>query len=79
METICSQQEKVENDTKTFWFRFQNDIVMFVLSFLSLKVRMFPLLWLHTPLPLIIVTSSLPLSPSLFSFQVAGTACLCAS
>jgi hypothetical protein len=24
METICSQQVKFGNDTKTFWFRFQN-------------------------------------------------------
>ncbi len=29
IETICSQQDKFGNDTKTFWFRFQNDIGMF--------------------------------------------------
>ncbi len=28
--------EKFGNDTKTFWFRFQNDIGTFVLSFLTL-------------------------------------------
>jgi hypothetical protein len=36
IETICSQQDKFGNDTKTFRFRFQNDIGTFVLSFLTL-------------------------------------------
>ena len=36
IETICYQQDKFGNDTKTFWFRFQMDIGMFVLSFLTL-------------------------------------------
>jgi hypothetical protein len=35
IETISSQQEKIGNDTKTFWFRFQNNIGTFVLSFLA--------------------------------------------
>jgi hypothetical protein len=35
IETICSQHDKFGNDTKTFWFRFQNDIGTFVLSFLT--------------------------------------------
>jgi hypothetical protein len=35
-ETICFQQEKFGNDTKKFWFRFQNDIGTFVLPFLTL-------------------------------------------
>ncbi len=35
IETICSQQDKFGNDTKTFWFRFQNDVGTFVLSFLT--------------------------------------------
>jgi hypothetical protein len=38
IETICSQQDKFGNDTKTFWFRFQNDIGTFVLSFLTLLI-----------------------------------------
>jgi hypothetical protein len=38
METICSKQDRFGNDTKTFWFRFQNDIGTFVLSFLTLLV-----------------------------------------
>jgi hypothetical protein len=33
IETICSQQGKVGNNTETFWFRFQNDVGTFVLSF----------------------------------------------
>jgi hypothetical protein len=37
IETICSQQDKFGNDTKTFWFHFQNDIgIFFLLSFLTL-------------------------------------------
>jgi hypothetical protein len=39
IETICSQQDKFRNDTKTFWFRFQNDIGTFVLPFLTLLPR----------------------------------------
>ncbi len=35
IETICSQQDKFGNYTKTFWFRIQNDIGTFVLSFLT--------------------------------------------
>ncbi len=37
IEKICVQQDKFGNDTKTFWFRFQNDIGTFVLSFLTLS------------------------------------------
>ncbi len=36
IETICSQQDKFGNDTKTFWFSFQNNIGIFVLSFLTI-------------------------------------------
>jgi hypothetical protein len=32
IETICSQQDKFGNETKTFWFRFQNNIGTFVLT-----------------------------------------------
>jgi hypothetical protein len=31
IETICSQQDKFGNNTKTFWFGFQNDIGTIVL------------------------------------------------
>ncbi len=36
IKTICSQQDKFGNDTKTFWFRFQNDIGLSVFSLLTL-------------------------------------------
>jgi hypothetical protein len=36
IETTCFQLEKFGNDTKMFWFRFQNNIGTFVLSFLTL-------------------------------------------
>jgi hypothetical protein len=36
IETISFQQEKFGNDTKKFWFCFQNDIGTFVLPFLTL-------------------------------------------
>ena len=39
IEIICYQQDKFRNDTKTFWFRFQNNIRTFVLSFLTLLIR----------------------------------------
>ncbi len=35
IETINSQQNKFVNDTKTFWFPFQNDIGTFVLTCVS--------------------------------------------
>jgi hypothetical protein len=38
IKTICSQQDKFRNDSETFWFRFQNDIRTFLLSFLTLLV-----------------------------------------
>ena len=31
IETICFQEEKFGNDTKTFWFRFQNYITKYLL------------------------------------------------
>jgi hypothetical protein len=37
IKTIYFQQDKFGNDTKTFWFRFQNDIETFVLSFLTIS------------------------------------------
>jgi hypothetical protein len=40
IETIWFQKDKFGNDTKTFWFRFQNDIGTFVLSFLTLLLHM---------------------------------------
>ncbi len=36
IKTIFYQLDKFGNDTKTFWFRFQNDIGTFVLSFLTI-------------------------------------------
>ncbi len=43
IETIYSQQDKFENYTKTFWFRFQNNFGMFVLLFLTLLSKTFSL------------------------------------
>jgi hypothetical protein len=40
IKTICFQQDKFGNDSKTFWFRFQNDIGTFLLSFLTILVLM---------------------------------------
>ncbi len=37
IETICSQQNKFGNDTKTYWFRFQNDTGTFFFSCLTFK------------------------------------------
>jgi hypothetical protein len=34
--TVLTLQDKFGNDSKTFWFRFQNDIGTFLLSFLTL-------------------------------------------
>ncbi len=39
IETICSQQDKFRNTIKLFWFRFQNHIRTFVLSFLTFLER----------------------------------------
>ncbi len=39
VKTICFQSEKFGNDTKTFWFRFQNDIGTYILSFLTLLLK----------------------------------------
>ncbi len=36
IKTIRSLQDKFGNDSTTFWFRFQNDIGMFLLPFLTL-------------------------------------------
>jgi hypothetical protein len=36
IKTICSLQDKLGNDFKTFWFRFQHDIGTFLLPFLTL-------------------------------------------
>jgi hypothetical protein len=41
IETICSKQDKFGNNTKTFLFRFQNDIGTFVLSFLTILVLIY--------------------------------------
>jgi hypothetical protein len=38
IETICFQQDNFGNYTKTFWFRFQNDIGTFVLLLLTLLI-----------------------------------------
>jgi hypothetical protein len=35
---LHSQQDKFGNDIKSFWFRFQNDIGKFVLSFLGIAL-----------------------------------------
>ncbi len=51
IETICSQQDKFGNGTKTIWFRFQNNIGTFVLSFLTFPTIykywwLMPLYWI---------------------------------
>jgi hypothetical protein len=46
IETICSQQDKFGNDTKMFRFRFKNYIRTFVLSFLTLLLRIMMGWWI---------------------------------
>ncbi len=45
IKTIFSLRDIFGNDSKTFWFRFQNDIRTFPLSFLTLQDTRLGLVW----------------------------------